>query len=261
MHDRFLANKERVKRKMITDGFAAAGGLIRDFLGRCCTAFASNVGKCSIAAAELKGAIVGLQLAWEKGYRKVQLKMDSTITIAIIWDRSDDDHRHGLLEKQVNHLLERDWDVAVSHVYREGNQTADFLANLGHGLTFGTHHVDVLNFDLCRWLDYDVSRLEKADGGGQRLKARGKEIWKRKTSIMIGGGVAQEDILALGPGCGSLTMVGSRSTSRMGVKQWTRPNMMASKVMGLIAHVDEMENSDTSLHDYGEAHRPAGSSG
>ncbi|CAI0429938.1 unnamed protein product [Linum tenue] len=142
-------------------GYAAAGGLLRDSLGRCSSAFACNMGKCSITAAELKGAIVGLQLAWERGFRKVQLKLDSTTAIAIIRDRSDDDHRHGILAKHVNHLLDRDWDVSISHVYREGNRTADFLANLGHSLTFGTHHVDVCCSDLCRWLDYDVMGISQ----------------------------------------------------------------------------------------------------
>ncbi|CAI0378812.1 unnamed protein product [Linum tenue] len=49
--------------------------------------------------------------------------------------------------------LIRDWDVVISHVYREGNRAADYLASLGHCLPFGTHHVDVCSPELCRWLE------------------------------------------------------------------------------------------------------------
>ncbi|CAN1799142.1 Putative ribonuclease H protein At1g65750 [Linum perenne] len=58
-------------------GQAAAGGLIRDHQGRCLAAFTLNLGKCSITRAELRGAVSGLQLAWERGYRKIQLQLDS----------------------------------------------------------------------------------------------------------------------------------------------------------------------------------------
>ncbi|CAL1398438.1 unnamed protein product [Linum trigynum] len=40
---------------------ASGGGLIRDNLGRCLAAFVCNLGKCSITAAELKGAVEGLK--------------------------------------------------------------------------------------------------------------------------------------------------------------------------------------------------------
>ncbi|CAN1785849.1 Putative ribonuclease H protein At1g65750, partial [Linum perenne] len=38
----------------------AAGGLIRDYQGRCLAAFTMNLGKCSITRAELRGAVSGL---------------------------------------------------------------------------------------------------------------------------------------------------------------------------------------------------------
>ncbi|CAL1407399.1 unnamed protein product [Linum trigynum] len=152
-----------------TDGFvlspsgkAAAGGLIRDCLGRCSAAFANNLGNCSITAAELKGAVAGLQMAWDKGYRKVHLNLDSSTAMSIIRNCSDDDHRHGLLVQHVCNVLNRDWDVVISHVYREGNRAADYLASLGHSLPFGTHHVDVCSPELCRWLEYDVMGISQA---------------------------------------------------------------------------------------------------
>ncbi|CAI0380477.1 unnamed protein product [Linum tenue] len=43
-------------------GRAAAGGLLRDHLGRCLDAFTCNLGVCTITSAELKGAIEGLRM-------------------------------------------------------------------------------------------------------------------------------------------------------------------------------------------------------
>ncbi|CAN1130920.1 Putative ribonuclease H protein At1g65750 [Linum perenne] len=54
-------------------GQAVAGGLIRDYQGHYLAAFSENLGICSITRAELRGAVSGLQLAWDRGYRKVQL--------------------------------------------------------------------------------------------------------------------------------------------------------------------------------------------
>ncbi|CAN1135777.1 Putative ribonuclease H protein At1g65750 [Linum perenne] len=60
-------------------GQAAAGGLIRDYQGHCLAAFSENLGICSITRAELRGVVSGLQLAWDRGYRKVQLQIDSNV--------------------------------------------------------------------------------------------------------------------------------------------------------------------------------------
>ncbi|CAN1325252.1 Putative ribonuclease H protein At1g65750 [Linum perenne] len=46
-------------------GRAAVGGVVRDELRRCKLAFSVNLGRCSITRAELRGIIVGLDIAWE----------------------------------------------------------------------------------------------------------------------------------------------------------------------------------------------------
>ncbi|CAN1167457.1 Putative ribonuclease H protein At1g65750 [Linum perenne] len=43
-----------------------------------------NLGKCSIARAELRGAVSSLQLAWERGYRKIQLQLDSQCAVQLL---------------------------------------------------------------------------------------------------------------------------------------------------------------------------------
>ncbi|CAI0451830.1 unnamed protein product [Linum tenue] len=114
------------------------------------------MGTCTITAAELKGAIEGLRIAWDKGHMKVQLHLDSMTTISIMKTSEDDSHRHGFLSQQFRQLLNRNWGISISHVHRECNFAADYLAGKGHGATFGTHLFDVSDPGLNRWITYDV---------------------------------------------------------------------------------------------------------
>ncbi|CAN1127777.1 Putative ribonuclease H protein At1g65750, partial [Linum perenne] len=136
-------------------GQAAAGGLIRDYQGRCLTAFTMNLGKCSITMAELRGAVSGLQLAWERGYRKIQLQLDSQCAIHLLQGEGLDDHAHAATISTATELLRRDWEVHIIHVYRESNHAADFLANLGHSCPIGFHLVEQFDPNLYYWLLYD----------------------------------------------------------------------------------------------------------
>ncbi|CAN1177321.1 Putative ribonuclease H protein At1g65750, partial [Linum perenne] len=100
-------------------GHVAAGGLIRDHQGRCLAAFTLNLGKCSITRAELRGAVSGLQLAWERGYRKIQLQLDSHCAVQLLHGEGLEDHAHAATIMTATELLRRNWEVQILHVYRE----------------------------------------------------------------------------------------------------------------------------------------------
>ncbi|CAN1138504.1 Putative ribonuclease H protein At1g65750, partial [Linum perenne] len=136
-------------------GQAAAGGLLRDHLGRCLVAFTVNLGNCSITRAELRGAVSGLQLAWDRGYRRVQLQLDSQCAVSLLQSRDHEDHAHAAILYHAYELLRRDWKVRISHVFRESNHVADHLANRGHYVSFGFHVVELSDPNLCYWLRYD----------------------------------------------------------------------------------------------------------
>ncbi|CAN1173758.1 hypothetical protein LINPERPRIM_LOCUS9466 [Linum perenne] len=54
------------------------------------------------------------------------------------------------------HLLRnRNWDVTIHHIFREANNAADFLANLGHEFVIGTHVIPCSDPKLLYWLSYD----------------------------------------------------------------------------------------------------------
>ncbi|CAN1125966.1 Putative ribonuclease H protein At1g65750 [Linum perenne] len=136
-------------------GQAAAGGLIRDHQGRCLAAFTLNLGKCSITRAELRGAVSGLQLAWEQGYRKIQLQLDSQCAVQLLQREGLEDHAHAATIMTATELLRRNWEVQILHVYRESNHAADFLANIGHSCPLGFHSIEQSDPNLYYWLLYD----------------------------------------------------------------------------------------------------------
>ncbi|CAN1291848.1 Putative ribonuclease H protein At1g65750 [Linum perenne] len=98
---------------------AAAGGILRTFLGRPVGSFAANLGRCSIMRAELRAAEIGLMIAWDMGFKKVHLQLDSMAAITAILGDQEVDSRHGRTLETISELRSRDWDVTISHTYRE----------------------------------------------------------------------------------------------------------------------------------------------
>ncbi|CAN1280519.1 Putative ribonuclease H protein At1g65750, partial [Linum perenne] len=108
------------------------GGLIQDYQGHCLAAFSENLGICSITRVELRGVVPGLQLAWDRGFRKVQLQTDSQCAVLLLQSDDHADHIHATTIQRAQELLRRDWEVRITHVFRESNHVADHLANRGH---------------------------------------------------------------------------------------------------------------------------------
>ncbi|CAN1122461.1 Putative ribonuclease H protein At1g65750 [Linum perenne] len=115
---------------------AAGGGILRDWQGRKITAFAVNLETCSIMRAELKAADIGLKIAWEMGFRRVHLQLDSKAVVNTICGDIDEDSRHSQTIRSIHRWINRDWEIHVSHVFREANKVADLLAHFGHNLDF-----------------------------------------------------------------------------------------------------------------------------
>ncbi|CAN1189942.1 hypothetical protein LINPERHAP2_LOCUS40194, partial [Linum perenne] len=52
-------------------------------------------------------------------------------------------------------LLERDWEVTITHTYREGNSTADYLASFCHQFPLGVHPISIHDCNLNYFLRRD----------------------------------------------------------------------------------------------------------
>ncbi|CAN1127862.1 Putative ribonuclease H protein At1g65750 [Linum perenne] len=93
-----------------------------------------NLGACSITRAEIRGAITGLELAWDYGFQIVELHLDSRAPISILTSPEQPVHQH---------------------VYREANKAADFLASHGSQFPFGIHLFPLSDCNLGHILRYD----------------------------------------------------------------------------------------------------------
>ena len=58
-------------------GYAGAGGLIRDSNGNWLMGFTVNLGMCSVLSVELWGLLHGLRVAWDYGFRHLQVGVDN----------------------------------------------------------------------------------------------------------------------------------------------------------------------------------------
>ncbi|CAN1176386.1 hypothetical protein LINPERHAP2_LOCUS32506, partial [Linum perenne] len=75
-------------------GQAATRGLIRDSVGHVLTAYSECMGVCSITRAELRAVVTGLLIAWEKGYRRVHVQLNSHRALALIRREEEGIYHH-----------------------------------------------------------------------------------------------------------------------------------------------------------------------
>ncbi|XP_031402735.1 uncharacterized protein LOC116212324 [Punica granatum] len=120
-------------------GPAGAGGVLRKEDGVWTASFARNVGIATAVVAELWGVLSGLELAWELGYRLVLLEVDSLLVTRLIAGSGPRAPQLRTIVREIRSWLERDWQVEVSHQYREGNSVADWMARWSLSLPLGLH--------------------------------------------------------------------------------------------------------------------------
>ncbi|CAI0374831.1 unnamed protein product [Linum tenue] len=104
---------------------------------------------------------MGLQRAWDEGYRKVQLQLDSQVAVKLLQDTGYRDHAQAGVLSRAHELISREWEVDIKHIYREGNKCADFLANLGHTLDINLHCTPIDHSCLNHLLLYDMQGLSE----------------------------------------------------------------------------------------------------
>ncbi|KAH9720545.1 proline transporter 2 [Citrus sinensis] len=102
-----------------SSGLASAGGLVRNYCGEWVCGFSMNLGSCSIMEAQLWGLYQGLKIAWERGFRLLQVEVDNLGVTQLL--NSSEANRSGIssLLWGIKDLLNRDCQISVKHVYRE----------------------------------------------------------------------------------------------------------------------------------------------
>jgi len=119
-------------------GRAGAGGVLRGDRGEWIFGFSEHLGHCSSMKAELRAISRGLQLAEGEGFRKVWIRTDSLVVVGMLTNKMQwHPEHHFLLQRCSNLLRKEEWEVKITHCYREANQVADILANKGVDGTLG----------------------------------------------------------------------------------------------------------------------------
>ncbi|KAL0289915.1 UNVERIFIED_CONTAM: putative ribonuclease H protein [Sesamum radiatum] len=109
-------------------GISGAGGILRDQSGKVIFAFQEPLGNATNTQAELSAIHRGLQICFSRGLHKIWIETDATTIIKLIsapqrgaWNLQATLQNIRKILSQMEHKL--------SHIVREGNQVADFLAN------------------------------------------------------------------------------------------------------------------------------------
>ena len=106
-----------------------AGGLIRNHQGRWLAGFTASRANGSVIMAEATTLLLGLQMAWIKGYREVLCEVDNKDLIKFLGDQTV----YSLMPilKDIKDLFDQDWSCTIFHVSRDANTPADWLAKYG----------------------------------------------------------------------------------------------------------------------------------
>ncbi|CAN1844436.1 Putative ribonuclease H protein At1g65750 [Linum perenne] len=73
-----------------------------------------------------------------------------------ILQSANTNHQHAILVSEFQALKARSWDVSITHIFREANSGADYLANLGHSFCYGLHLFSQPDSTLAHWLRFDL---------------------------------------------------------------------------------------------------------
>ncbi|XP_075080903.1 uncharacterized protein LOC142166221 [Nicotiana tabacum] len=109
---------------------AGGGGLIRDHNGVLIGAFVEFYGDCNCNIAEVKAMRRGIKMCITKGLTNVIVESDSSIVLNLIKRIRKLPWRFNDIIEQIQ-TMTKDHNFVFCHTLREGNNSADKLANLG----------------------------------------------------------------------------------------------------------------------------------
>ena len=133
---------------------ASCGGVFRDSRGAIIGAFSSFLGNKTPLEAELYGVIKAIQIAFVNNWHCVWLEVDSILTVKMIMNNKID--VPSTIKEEWQHTLQliQEMDIIISHIFREGNEVADKLANFGflsrNEFTWFSHPPDFIMSEALR---------------------------------------------------------------------------------------------------------------
>ncbi|XP_028555986.1 uncharacterized protein LOC114580995 [Dendrobium catenatum] len=106
------------------------GGIIRDHFRNPLDLFYGPLAVCSVMSAELLSLSYGLERCLNLGFHHVYIEVDATSIINAI-SESKDGNPHDFYTIRKIKLMMSELSCFISHIYREGNACADWLAKYG----------------------------------------------------------------------------------------------------------------------------------
>ena len=111
---------------------AAAGVIIRDSHGQLLTACAYNLGSAKVFVAEATALQKGLLLAIQQGVTSLHIEGDNLLVINAVLGKCSVPWQIDHLVRDIRAILGSFSSWTLQHIYREANQEADWVANVGH---------------------------------------------------------------------------------------------------------------------------------
>ena len=112
--------------KVNTNGECANGGariaykgVIKYYKGSWIRGVASSKSSINVLSIELKGIYQGLKLVKNLGYKNIYLQFDNENALDLVEHGCLFQHDQYTLINDITKLLVEDWEVKISHVYRE----------------------------------------------------------------------------------------------------------------------------------------------
>jgi ribonuclease HI len=99
-----------------------------------------------------------MQLAWRHNFHHLQVESDSKTLIDMITGKVKINGNPPTLIHRIQDLLKLNWQVHFNHIWREGNRSADWLANFSFSLdSFNTHVMETPPSEISSLLFDDFS--------------------------------------------------------------------------------------------------------
>ncbi|KAH9722164.1 RNase H domain-containing protein [Citrus sinensis] len=109
-------------------GSAGAGGIVRDESGKWILGYSKNLGTSNSLASELWALYHGLNLVWERGFRKVLVECNSHEAVKCLELPASFLDPNRALILSCREYLCRNWDCKLQLILREANSCANWLA-------------------------------------------------------------------------------------------------------------------------------------
>jgi len=145
---------------------AAAGFVIRNWQGGFIMAGTRFLEQATVIVAEATAMRDGIRAALNAGYRKILVEGDNQIVIKAIQNQIHTPWRIASLMQDIRNMIISCECISFTHIYREGNMAADWMAK--YGCLLRCHSLCIFSSPPCR----DFLFLLVDDNLGRTLERR-----------------------------------------------------------------------------------------